>query len=286
MEPQENNKKTVVLQDEGLRKLKGFVQIPRFILLHHNLSLGAKVTYGILLGYAWQDDFCFPAQHAIAGELQCSVRQAQRFLEELRDMKLIAWKQRGLNQPNIYYILSLPPSKDVINQVHNSGDGGGKTNKNKDTTPVSYPDTTYMSHQDTTLVSYYKYSYTNKQNNVNVSKEGRGETGVEEPKTDLHSLPDLDLPREHINSIANEILAVFGDQNSKPFYTLVASKIPESFIRQKLSELKQGNSRSPARVFVSIVKNYAAEKIAKQRLQGIALAKEGLFRIGSPQLRT
>ena len=122
--------------------------------------------------------------------------------------------------------------------------------------------------------------------NVNVSKEGGGEIGREEPKTNLHMLPDIDQPREQTNYIASEILAVLGDANSKPFYTLVASKIPERFIRQKLSELEQGNSRSPARVFVSIVKTYAAEKIAKQRLQDIALAKEGLFRFGRPQLQT
>jgi Bacteriophage replication protein O len=122
--------------------------------------------------------------------------------------------------------------------------------------------------------------------NVNVAKEEGGEVGREEPKTDLRMLPDLDQPRELTNSIASEILAVFGDPNSTPFYTLVAAKIPESFIRQKLSELKQGNSRSPARVFVSIVKTYAAEKIARQKLQGIALAKEGLFRIGNSRLQT
>src|SRR5919197_1111611 len=115
-----------------------------------------------------------------------------------------------------------------------------------------------------------------KDNNVNVSKERGGETSREEPKTDLHRLPNLGEPPEKTDYIASEILAVLGDANSKPFYRLVAAKIPESFIRQKLSELKQGNAHSPARVFVSIVKRYAAEKLAGQKIQGIAVAKEGL----------
>ena len=105
-----------------------------------------------------------------------------------------------------------------------------------------------------------------------------------ESKTMLHDLPNLDQPSEKTDYIASEILAVLGDANSKPFYRLVAAKIPESFIRQKLSELKQGNAHSPARVFVSIVKHYAAEKLAGQKIQGIAVAKEGLFRIGNSQL--
>src|SRR5919106_4827892 len=126
MEPQGSKEKTVVLQDEGLRKLKGFVQIPRFILLHDKLSYGAKVAYGILLGYAWQDEFCFPAQKAIAGDLGCSVRQSQRFLDELKQAKLITWTQRGMNQPNIYSILPLP-------------NNGGQPLKKKETTKFSPP---------------------------------------------------------------------------------------------------------------------------------------------------
>jgi hypothetical protein len=108
MEPQENNEKTVVLQDEGLRKLKEFVQIPKAVLLCKEISYGAKVAYSILLGYAWQDEFCFPAQESLANDLGCSVRQARRFLVELKECKFITWKQMGLNKPNVYYLLPLP----------------------------------------------------------------------------------------------------------------------------------------------------------------------------------
>ena len=265
MESDEKKQKTVVLQDEGLRKLKGFVQIPKLVLLYKNLSYGAKVAYGILLGYAWQDEFCFPAQKAIAEDLGCSIRQAQRFLDELKQEKLITWTQRGMNQPNIYYILQLPKIEQP-------------PLKNKDTTNMSRPDTTNMSGQEATNMSYYKYSYNNNHNNVNVDKEGKGRGGTEEPKTELHRLPNLGEPPEKTDYIASEILTALGDETSKAFYRLVAAKIPESFIRQKLSELKQGNARSPAKVFVSIVKNYAAERLAKQKMQSIHAAKQGLFR--------
>src|SRR4051794_407264 len=81
---------------------------------------------------------------------------------------------------------------------------------------------------------------------------------------------------EQTELIASDIVAMLRDARSKPFYTLVAAKIRERFIRQKLSELKQGTARSPAKVFTSIVRNCAAGKLAEQKIQSISLAKQGL----------
>jgi hypothetical protein len=62
----------------------------------------------------------------------------------------------------------------------------------------------------------------------------------------LHQLPDLEQPSEETRLITDDILAALGlgDQHSQPFYALVAAKIPESVIRQKLSEIKQGKTRT------------------------------------------
>jgi hypothetical protein len=125
-------------------------------------------------------------------------------------------------------------------------------------------------------MSAYKYSSNNNHNNVNVDKKGKGSGGTEEPKTDLHKLPTLDQPPEKANYIAKDILKALGDVRSKPFYHLVAAKISESVIRQKLNELKQGNVQSPAKVFVSSIKNYAAEMLQKR-----AITKELEKRSGS-----
>jgi helix-turn-helix protein len=153
MEPQKNNEKTVVLQDEGLRKLKGFVQIPKAVLLCKEITYGAKVAYSILLGYAWQDEFCFPAQESLANDLGCSVRQARRFLVELKEFKFIAWQQTGLNKPNVYYLLPLPVlPKNTISKE----------------TP-SIPDGTYMSHPDRTNISASDQSNLAGQDKTNMS---------------------------------------------------------------------------------------------------------------------
>ena len=38
----------------------GFTQVPNFILVSQKISVGAKLTYAMLLKYAWQNDYCFP----------------------------------------------------------------------------------------------------------------------------------------------------------------------------------------------------------------------------------
>ena len=114
--------RTVVLRDPTLKVLGGFVQVPNFILKSTQLSLGARLAYAVLLSYAWQDDFCFPAQEALARDLGVHRTNLHRYLRELRDAGLISWKRRGLTQPNIYYIEKIrkgpggPP--DVAKSLH------------------------------------------------------------------------------------------------------------------------------------------------------------------------
>jgi hypothetical protein len=260
MEPQKNNEKTVVLQDEGLRKLKGFVQIPKAVLLCKEISYGAKLAYSILLVYAWQDEFCFPAQESLANDLGCSVRQARRFLVELKVYKFISWQQTGLNKPNVYYLLPLPVLQKITGSTEALRNPDGTNMSHPDRTNMSAPEKTNMSGQDKTHMSAYKYSYTHKQNNVNVSKEGKGKGSSEEPKTDLHKLPALEQDKAETELIAKDILHQLGDRQSLPFYYLVASRVPRTEIFAALSSIKQGGATSPPKVFSNRMKAYAAER--------------------------
>lgn len=132
------NYRTVVLQDESLRGLQGFTQVPNVVLKHQAISFGAKVAFGVLLSYAWADDFCFPAQDRLAKDLDCSVRQVQRLLKELKDHSFIDWKQQGLNRPNVYYLLPMNRWTRL------------KPAEHQDTTDLSRPDTTAMTPPDAT----------------------------------------------------------------------------------------------------------------------------------------
>jgi hypothetical protein len=101
--------------------------------------------------------------------------------------------------------------------------------------------------------------------NVNVSKRA----GKRNP---LYDLADIDQPRKLTSLIAEDILRQLGDEHSRPFYQLVARKVPETFIRRTLSELKQGSAKSPAKVFSSEILTYARGRGASA--SGADFAKE------------
>ena len=114
-------------------------------------------------------------------------------------------------------------------------------------------------------------------NNVNGTKEEKEDN--DERKTVLHQLPNLEQPSEETRLITDDILVALGDQHSQRFYALVAAKVPENVIRQKLSEIKQGQTHSPAKVFTSAMKAYATAVLQKQKVSSLISSRKDLFRI-------
>lgn len=97
--------KTLIMENSKLRS--GFTSIPNTVLMASGLSIGAKLVYGLLLMFAWQENECFPGHERLSRVAEISVRQVQRYLIELRDYGLITWRRRGQNQTNVYYIKDL-----------------------------------------------------------------------------------------------------------------------------------------------------------------------------------
>jgi hypothetical protein len=102
-------KNTIVVLNDALKQ--GFTQLPRYILKDKKLSFGARLTYAVLLSYAWQEDSCFPGQDKMAGDLGVSRQAVNGYLTELKDNEYINWARRGLGKTNIYYILDYKPLK-------------------------------------------------------------------------------------------------------------------------------------------------------------------------------
>lgn len=100
---------TIVVLNEALKH--GFTQLPRYILKDKTLTFGARLTYAVLLSYAWQEDSCFPGQSRMAKDLGTTDRSMRRFLIELKQAGYIDWRQQGLGKTNIYYILDYQPLK-------------------------------------------------------------------------------------------------------------------------------------------------------------------------------
>lgn len=177
------NYRTVVLQDESLRGLQGFTQVPNVVLKHSAISFGAKVAFGVLLSYAWSEDFCFPAQDRLAKDLNCSVRQVQRLLTELKEHSFINWKQQGLNKPNIYYLLP-------ISRWNRPGVAAKPDTTNMsspDTTDTTPPEATDRSRQDATNSSPKEYSRKNTHKVVNRSDNDHRNPLVDRPSGNLES---------------------------------------------------------------------------------------------------
>ena len=102
-------KHTIVVLNEALKH--GFTQLPRYVLKDKKLSFGARLTYAVLLSYAWQEDSCFPGQEKMAGDLGVSRQAINSYLNELKARSYISWERRGLGKTNIYYILDYKPLK-------------------------------------------------------------------------------------------------------------------------------------------------------------------------------
>jgi hypothetical protein len=82
----------------------GFTQVPNVILKSDLISPGAKLTYSMLLHYAWQNDYCFPGQERLAKDMGAGKRSVIRFMAELERVGYIAVKRRGLGQTNLYQL--------------------------------------------------------------------------------------------------------------------------------------------------------------------------------------
>jgi len=82
----------------------GFTQVPNIVLEHQTLSAGAKLTYAMLLRYAWQKDKCFPGQNRLAKDMGSSRRTVIRHIKELRESGYLETRKRGQGRTNVYIL--------------------------------------------------------------------------------------------------------------------------------------------------------------------------------------
>jgi Helix-turn-helix domain len=94
--------RNIILKGADILTAKGFTQVPNHVLVSARLSPGAKLTYAMLLKYAWQNDYCFPGQERLANDMGVTDRSVRTYLQELERERFVGIKQRGLGRPNLY----------------------------------------------------------------------------------------------------------------------------------------------------------------------------------------
>ena len=104
--------RNIVLKGADLLTAKGFTMVPNHLLISNKISPGSKLTYAMLLKYAWQNDYCFPGQERLAKDMGVTDRSVRTYLQELQAQNFIAIKQRGLGKPNLYELNLLPSGAD------------------------------------------------------------------------------------------------------------------------------------------------------------------------------
>ena len=102
--------RNIILKGADAATAKGFTMLPNFVLKSPKLTAGDKMTFAMLLSYAWQNDFCFPGQVRLAQDLGLHERNVRRHLKSLEAIGLLAIKRRGQGKTNIYE-LNLKPRR-------------------------------------------------------------------------------------------------------------------------------------------------------------------------------
>src|SRR5215467_11402179 len=86
--------RNIVLRGADILSARGFTQVPNHVLDSGKLSPGAKLTYAMLLKYAWQNDYCFPGQERLAKDMGLSDRSVRTHLKSLEAGDLLTIKRR------------------------------------------------------------------------------------------------------------------------------------------------------------------------------------------------
>ena len=94
--------KNIILKGADAATRGGFTQVPNFLLKSRKLSTGDKMTFAMLLSYAWQNDYCFPGQQRLARDLGLTDRSVRTHLKSLAMNGLLAIRRRGQGKTNVY----------------------------------------------------------------------------------------------------------------------------------------------------------------------------------------
>ena len=96
--------RNLIVKGADIATQRGWTGVPNFILESKEISVGAKLTYAMLLKYAREQDECFPGQKLLAKDIGSGRRSIVRYIAELERVGLLSIKRRGQGLPNRYTV--------------------------------------------------------------------------------------------------------------------------------------------------------------------------------------
>ncbi len=233
---------TIVIRDPLLRR--GFTIVPNLLFAIKGLSHGARLTYVLLLKYAWREGSCYPGIERMAEELEVERKSVIRYTRELARRGLITVKRRGLALTNVYYINRLPSDLSENGEIEAEVPSMGL----QEVPPMGPAEVPPRGHKEDAVTKI--------QNGVNDAADK-----ASQPSTGPEGVGRTVKPAGQVCYLVEEILKVCGDQGSRTYYTHVARMLPDEVIFRFLSEIKADSRvRNRGAVFTSKVKAYLTQK--------------------------
>lgn len=101
--------RTLIVKGADLVTIRGFTPVPNYFLKNPKISVGAKLTFAMLLQYAREEDECFPGQERLGQDMGVTDRSVRTWLNELKAAGLVTSKQRGQGRSNVYTLHIVKP---------------------------------------------------------------------------------------------------------------------------------------------------------------------------------
>jgi hypothetical protein len=232
------DKDTIVIEEPMLKQ--GFTVVPNYLFSLKNLSHGARLTYVLLLKYAWQERSCFPGVDRLAGHLEVERKSVMRYTHELENHGLIRIERRGQGKTNVYHLTrwQSQPHGHADDRKNGKPDGNrlGRSRSPMNGTTEDPATGTCKGTRHGTVLLPSVPTPSKLSNSVNAFRRN----GLKDPA--------------HVNYLVEQIVEVCGDRKSIPFYRKVARRLDDGRIFQMLSEIRQDQTiRNRGAVFTTKV---------------------------------